>query len=195
MAKGDKVKDATEEGTAIPESRSAEESQLIPVGSMDTDPRTGATLRVGVPETTDEEDVAEFILWLQQEAEDGNTDEMAMLADALRKANTAQTIADALREKTTVNGKDHVDQPFLCTGFTIREGKYEDETLPFYASLEAINPDHPEGYIVNCGGMKVLVHLRTFRRFNALPLPLKITGKPTSKGRVVLSFEVLQQSK
>lgn len=193
-AKDQKIKESTEE-TAIPEPRSAEESQVVPVGSMNRDPRTGEELKVGLPETNDEEDIAEFIVWLSESADAGNVDEMAMLAAELRKANTAESIADALRDKTTVNGKDHVDIPFMCTGFTIREGKYEDETLPFYASLEAINPDHPEGYIVNCGGMKVLVHLRTLERFNAFPVPLVIRGKTTSKQRTVLTFEVLQQNR
>lgn len=193
-AKDQKVKESTEE-TAIPEPRSAEQSQIIPVGSMNRDPRTGAELLVGLPETDDEQDIADFILWLAEKADEGNVDEMAMLAQMLRQANTAETVADALRGKYLVNGKDHVGVPFMCTGFTIHEGKYEDETLPYFASLECINPDHPEGYVANCGGMKILVHLRTFERFSSFPIPLMFTGSPTRKGRIVLNFEVLQQTK
>ena len=195
MAKADQKQKDAEATETIPEPRSEADSQMVPAGSMDRDLTTGAEIRVAIPETDDEQDVADFILWLSESADADNVDEMAMLAQALRQANTAQSIADALREKTTVNGKDHVDIPFMCTGFQIREGKYEDETLPFYASMEAIDPDHPEGFIINCGGMKPLVHLRTLQRFNAFPLPMKITGKTTRKGRTVLSFEILQQGK
>jgi len=195
MAKGDRVKDATGEDTAIPEPRSAQESQVVPVGNMDTDPRTGATLKVGIPETDDEADVADFILWLSESADASNVDEMDMLVETLRRANTAQSLADALREKTTINGRDHRDKPFMCTGFTIREGKYEEETIPYYASLECIDPDRPEGFIVNCGGMKILVHLRSMERFNAFPIPLAIRGVTNKRGRTPLSFEVLQQQK
>lgn len=195
MAKADAKPKEHEDITAIPEPRDAADSQVVPVGNMDTDPRTGALLKVGIPETSDEDDVAEFILWLQEQAEEGNTDEMAMLAQMLRQANTAETVADALRDKTTVNGKDHCDVPFMCTGFTIREGKFEDETLPYYASLDVLSPEYPGGYVVNCGGYRILVHLRSLQRFNAFPIPLAIRGKTTRKGRTTLTFEVLQQAK
>lgn len=175
----------------VPEQR----SQMVPVGSMDVDPATGAPIRVGTPEDSDEDVVGAFILWLQAEAEASNEDSMSILADALRKADSAQSIAEALREKTTVNGKDYVDKPFMASGFTIHEGRFEDEDIPYFASIEAANAEHPDGFIVNCGGAKVLMHFRTLQRFNAFPVPMKITARETKKKRTVLSIEILEQTK
>lgn len=188
----EKVQAAQQED--MPDVVPAQRAQVVPVGSMDVDPRTGAQIRVGVPESSDEEEMAEFILWLQEEAQSSNEDEMAILADMLRRTKTAESVAEALKEKTTINGKDFVGQPFMATGFSVHEGKFEGETLPYFASITAFSPDYPDGFVVNCGGGKVLIHLRNLQRLNAFPIPLCITGKTTRKGHVVLSFEVLKQN-
>lgn len=195
MAKTTSVKTTQEEEEQVPDVVPASKAQVVPVGSMDRDPATGQPIRVGVPENSDEDEVGAFLVWLQEEADEANADSMAILAEQLRRANSAESIREALAEKHTINGKDFIAVPFLATGFTIREGKFEDEELPFYASIDAINPDNPDGFVVNCGGNKVLVHLKTLKRFDAFPIPMCITGKPTRKGRTVLSLEILEQTK
>lgn len=191
-ARANTAQDEQEDVAAVvPEQR----SQVVPVGSMDTDPATGAEVRVGVPESDDEEAVGEFILWLQEEAEQENADSMAILAAQLRQANTATSLVEALREKKTINGKDYVGKPFMAHSFSIHEGKFEDEQIPYFASIEATDPDHPGGFVVNCGGAKVLMHMRTLQRFEAFPIPMRITGRETRKKRLVLSIEILEQTK
>lgn len=194
MARTDRTKAAEETVTEIPEQRSEETSQVAVRESMDIDPSTGMPIRVGVPERSAEDSIAAFITWLQEQADNANVDSMAMLADMLRRADSATSVAEALKEKATVNGRDFVGIPFLATGFTIREGRWEDDELPYYASIDAVLPDRPDGIVINCGGMKILVHLRTLARLNQWPLPLVITGKETRKGHQVLSFELLKQT-
>lgn len=195
MTQKQRVKTDVVEGEAIPEPRSAAESQLVPLGSMDVDSSTGAPIRVGVPETNDTDTIAEFVLWLQEKSENSNEDSMSRLADMLRRSHTAESVAEALREKRTVNGLDFVARPFMATGFTIHEGKFEDEEIPYFASIDATDPDHPDGFIINCGGDKILVHIQSLDRLNAFPIALCITSKTTRRGRTVLSFEVLEQNR
>lgn len=188
----DKAPVSTQEET--PDVVPAQRAQVVPVGSMDVDSTTGAPIRVGVPESSDEEIMADFILWLQEEANAANEDSMSILADQLRRAMTAESVAEALREKTTVNGKDFVGQPFMATGFAIHEGKFEDDEIPYFASIDAIDANHPDGFVVNCGGGKVLAHMRALQRLQAFPIPMCITAKETKKKRIVLSIEILQQN-
>jgi hypothetical protein len=183
-----------EQEEAVPVTIPAQESQLAVRESMDIDPNTGAKIRVGMPEQSDEDLVQEFLVWLQESADSATEDSMAMLASQLRVSLTAESVAEALKEKTTINGRDFIGIPFLATGFTIREGKFEDEDIPFYASIDAQHPNYPEGFVVNCGGMKILVHLQTLERLQAFPLAICVTGKPTRKGRTVLSFEIVKQN-
>jgi hypothetical protein len=146
---------------------------------------------LGVPEGTDEEMVGEFIVWLQEEAEKANVDSMAMLAQALRQADTATSVTEALKEAATASSKDVLDRPFLAHGFTIHEGTYEDSDLPFYASIEAQFKEIPEPVILNTGAFKVLAVLRALDRIGEWPLPLVFTGKTTRKGRTVVSLKYL----
>lgn len=195
MTKAQRATKVQEEGLDVPDVAPVESSQVVPVGPMDVDPRTGAQLRVGVADVDDEETVAEFILWLQQMAEEATGDSMSRLAEMLRRTQTTESVAEALREKTTVNGKDFVGVPFMATGVTVHEGRYEEEEIPYFVSIDAVNPTYPDGFVVNCGGEKILVHVRNLLRLNAFPIPLCITGKPTRKGRTILSFEVLEQTR
>lgn len=191
MANKTQQKEQQAQETDIPAEVPAQRAQLVPTGSMDVDPATGAAIRVGYPETSDEDEVGAFLVWLQEKADETNEDSMSRLADMLRTTSTAQSVAEALKEKYTVNGKDFVGEPFLATGFAIHEGKFEDEEIPYFASIEAITRAHPEGFIVNCGGDRVLVHMRNLDRLNAFPLHLRITSKETRKKRTILSLEVL----
>lgn len=146
---------------------------------------------VGVPETGDEELVGDFVIWLNAKAEEHNTDTMAMLAQALRQAEGAESIADALREAPTASSKDVTDRPFLAHGFTINEGQYEDSELPFFASIEAEFQELPERVILNTGAFKVLAVLRKLDEIGEWPIPLVFVGKQTRKGRTVVSLRYL----
>ncbi len=194
MAQRKKTSTPEVEEQSIPDVTPEESSQAAVRESMDVDPSTGATVRMGVPETPPGELVQEFLVWLEESANASNADSMAMLADMLRQAQTVETVADALKETTTIVGKEFIGIPFLMTGFTIRHGNFEGEELPYYASIDAQHPNYPGGLVVNCGGMKILVHLQTLERIGQWPIPVCITGKETRKGHTVLSFELLKQN-
>lgn len=195
MTKATRAKQAQEKQEDMPEVTPVERQQVVPVGSMDVDATTGAPLHIGVPETDDDAAVGEFINWLQERAEADNEDSMARLAESLRKANSAESVAEALRDKETVSGADFVGRPFMAHGFKVYEGDYEGSDIPYFASMDVTTPEYPGGVILNCGGAKILVHLMTLERLNAFPIPLCITGKKTRKGFTVLSFDVLEQNR
>lgn len=160
--------------------------------SMDVDPRTGATVHIGVPERTDEQEVQDFLLWLQESADVENQDTMARIAENLRRASSATSIADLLRELPTVSGKDFVDRPFIAHKFSIHEGEFEDEELPYFASIDATDPRSGESFIANCGGEKVLVYLYWLQRNAEWPLSMCFTAKQTRKGRTILSLAIVE---
>lgn len=153
--------------------------------------RVTADTVVGVPEASEEELVAEFVVWLTDKAAESNTDTMAMLAQALRQADGAASIAEALKEPVTASSKDVLDRPFLAHGFTIHEGQYEDSELPFFASIEAQFKEIPDRVILNTGAFKVLAVLRALDRIGTWPIPLVFVGKGTKKGRTVVSLKYL----
>ncbi len=194
MTKPTQTKTKADKAEVIPEVTPEDQAQVAVRESMDIDPNTGAKIRVGLPERTDEELVQDFLVWLQEKADASNEDTMKQLADQLRGARTAESVAEALKEKYTISGKDFVGVPFLARGFDIHEGTFEDEDIPFFASIDAEHPNHPAGFIANCGGMKVLVHLQTLERLNAFPLVICFTGATTRKGRTVLSIDKVEQT-
>lgn len=153
--------------------------------------RATADVVLGTPEATEEEMVQDFIVWLQEKAEEGNADTMAMLAQALRQADGAQSVREALKEPATASSKDVLDRPFLALSFTIHEGQYEDSDLPFFASIEAKFQEIEEPVILNTGAFKVLAVLRALERLNEWPLPMVFTGKNTKRGRTVVSLKYL----
>lgn len=193
MTKQQPTRHAQAEDVEIPDVIDADEAQLAVFESMDTDPRTGAKVKIGQPETDDDTMVQDFVVWLQESADANNQDSMARLAEMLRQASTAESVADALRDTPTISGKDFVDMPFLATGFEIHEGSFDAEEIPYFASIRAQHPNYPQGLVINCGGEKVLVHLYTLERLGQWPIPLKFTGKSTRKGHVVLSLELVKQ--
>lgn len=169
-----------------------EDTQQVAVRDKDAALKAATAETVlGVPESSDEDMVAEFIVWLQGKAEEDNTDTMAMLAQALRQADTATSLAEALRETPTISSKDCVDRPFLCYGYKIHEGQYEDSELPFFASLDVQFKEIEERVIINTGAFKVLVVLQVLDRIDEWPLPLVFTGKVTRKGRTVVALKYL----
>lgn len=190
MPPKDKVKDDTGLAAAFapPDYDGAE---LAVPESNDRIAAATAPTVVGVPETGDEELVGEFIIWLQQKAEEDNSDSMAMLAEALRKADNATNLADALREPPTASSKDVCDRPFLAHGFTIHEGSFEDSELPYFASIKAEFKELDEPVILNTGAYKVLAVLRALDRINEWPIPLVFVGKQTRKGHKVVSLKYL----
>lgn len=187
-SKMEKEEDAT--GQEFKVTPAADAQLAVP----DTDARIRAVTTptvVGVPEATDDEVVEEFVVWLQAKAEEANADTMQYLAEAIRKAQTAETVADALKEPLTASSKDVLDRPFLAHGFHINEGQYEDSELPFFASIEAEFKDLPERIILNTGAYKILAVLRALDGIGQWPLPLVFVGKGTRKGRTVISLKYL----
>jgi hypothetical protein len=146
---------------------------------------------VGVPEMGDEELVGDFVIWLNAKAEESNADTMSMLAQALRQAEGAESVAEALREAPTASSKDVLDRPFLAHGFTIHEGQFEEGELPFFASIEAEFKELPERVILNTGAFKILAVLRKLEEIGEWPIPLVFVGKQTRKGRTVVSLKYL----
>lgn len=191
MNKKNPVAQQRESQEDLPEVTPEARSQMAVRESMDVDPATGAQVHLGVPERDDMAEVQDFLAWLQSSADQEQVDTVARIAENLRRASTAESIADLLREKRTVSGKDHVGIPFVATGFVIHEGEFEEEELPYFASLDAIDPRTGEEYIVNCGGEKILVYLRWMAANAEWPLHMCFTGKQTRKGRTILSFDIL----
>lgn len=146
---------------------------------------------VGVPETSDDELVQDFIQWLNDKAEESNTDSMAMLAQALREAEDATTIAQALREPATASSKDVLDRPFLAYGFTIHAGQFEESEVPFFASIEAKFQEIDDRVILNTSGFKVLAVLRKLEAIGQWPIPLAFAGKTTKRGHTVVSLKYM----
>lgn len=181
----------TDERNPLPGKRKAKDSEVA-VRDMNAklEDATRETV-LGVPETSDEDMVATFVVWLQAKAEEANTDSMAALAQALRQAEGAESVAEVLKEPATASSKDVIDRPFLALGFTIHEGQYEDSDLPFFASIEAKFREIGEPVILNTGAFKVLAALRALDNIGQWPLPLMFIGKATKKGRTVVSLKYL----
>lgn len=187
-------KEKVRAGKSLEDVLGATDSDSQQVAVRDNDAAlTAATAEtvLGVPESSDEDMVGAFVIWLQEKADQDNTDTMAMLAQALRQADNATSLADALRETPTISSKDCVDRPFLCYGYTIHEGQYEDSELPFFASLDVQFKELSERVIINTGAFKVLAVLQALDRIDEWPLPLVFTGKATRRGRTVVSLKYL----
>ena len=190
MAKGSMEKEEAVTN-ALPKTRPAAESEVAVRDAGGKIAAATAPTIVGVPESTDEERVQEFILWLNAKAQETSVDSVAMIAQALRQADNATSIADALREAPTASSKDVLDRPFLAHGFKINEGQFEDSELPFFASIEAEFKELPEPVILNTGAFKILAVLQKLDEIGEWPLPLVFRGKQTRKGRTVVSLEYL----
>lgn len=178
-------------GTVAPE----DAQQIVPVQSMEVDPHNGARVAMGTPVRSDEEEVQDFLVWLQERADRANVDSMARIAENLRKAQNATSLAELLKEEPTASGKDHIGQAFWAKSFEIYEGEYEDEDLPYFASLKSTDPNSGQEFIMNCGGEKVLVYLQWMETNLTWPILMCFTGKETRKKRVILSIDVLRESK
>lgn len=194
MSKTKPVETQQETAEDVPAVAPEAEQQVAVREASDVDPRTGTRVIIGVPERSDEEEVQDLIVWLQQRADEGSQDAMARIAESLRKASSATSVAELLREPETVSGKDFVGIPFWATGFDVHSGEYEGDGLPFFISLNARQPDTGEPFIANCGGEKILPYMQWLDAHGKWPLLMCFTGKQTRKKRVVLGIDILQES-
>lgn len=181
----------TGERNKLPKTRAAKDSEVAVRDTESALKQATADVVLGVPEQSDEELVQDFLTWLTEKAESANMDSMAALAQALRAAEGADNVREALKEPVTASSKDVCDRPFLAHGFTIHEGQYEDSDLPFFASIEAKFAEIDEVVILNTGAFKVLAALRALERIGQWPLPLVFVGKNTKKGRTVVALKYL----
>ena len=132
--------------------------------------------------------VGNFVEWLTFRANSTDEDQFALMASIIGEIMEADNVADALREKSSISAKEVLGETLILHGFEVREGKFEESDLPFYASLTVGRPGSDKTRNLTCGGMKVLVRLRKLDEIGEWPVAVKFVGKETAKGFTALDM-------
>lgn len=131
--------------------------------------------------------MTQLIDYLAVRAQETDADTYAAMESVMREIFDAPDAASVLTEKMPIHGKEFVNKPFLCMGFTVREGEFEDGS-PFYAVLDVRLNGGKESRVVTCGGWKVLAKLAKLDMIGEWPQVMQIIGKETKKGYTVLDI-------
>lgn len=129
-----------------------------------------------------------LVQWLAEKATEGDMDTFAAMEAAIARMMQSESPDQVLAEDMPLHGKDFLDTPFTCSGFSLREGEFE-EGSPFYAMLEVTVGNTGERRVISVGGWKVLAQLMMLDIMEAFPVVLIIRGRPTRKGYTVLSLQ------
>lgn len=97
--------------------------------------------------------------WCLSKATTTDADQFDVMANMVAEILAADNLADALTKKMPRHAREYIGKPFVLTGFSIREGEYEQSQLPFYAALDATDPDTGASFVITCGGVKTLAVL------------------------------------
>jgi hypothetical protein len=128
-----------------------------------------------------------LVSWLAAKAEGTDDDTYADAEAMIRRVLSSDNPDEVLREETILHGKEFLDQPFLCHGFRVREGEFEDGA-PFYALLDVTIAAGTERRVVSCGGWRVLAALSVLDNLGEWPQEMMIKGNRTKKGFTALNL-------
>lgn len=137
---------------------------------------------------TNDAHMQNFMNWLVEQADGGDTDTYATMAAIMGEIMAAENPAEVMKEKQMLSGKDVVGRAFLLHSFTIRAGSYEDSMFQHYAVLDVSPPGIAETRVLTTGAAKVLMKLYALSRFNEWPQPIMFTSNTTSKGYEALDI-------
>jgi hypothetical protein len=136
-----------------------------------------------------------FVGWCVQRAETTDEDQYNIMASVVAEIMSSNNVADLMQERAPLHARDIIGVPLLLYGFEIREGKYEDSMIGFYAAMTCGRPGSDETRIVTCGGIKVMAKLYKLEEFinspdndESWPQVFWFTEKQTSKGYGVLDI-------
>lgn len=136
-----------------------------------------------------------FLTWCTSKAETTDEDQFAMMAAVIGEITRSENMAQLMEERAPLHARDLIGRPLILHGVEIREGKYEDSPIGFYAALTCGRAGTDETRIVTCGGMKVMAKLMMIEHFindpktdDEWPVIFWFTEKTTSKGFGVLDI-------
>jgi hypothetical protein len=144
--------------------------------------------RKGYEDAQDVDDIMQSLMdWCVAYAEEHAADNAAVMAAEVRRILSGEDAESVLAETAPLNGKEHLEKPFMLRGFTLNPTDFS-EGWPFYASMDCFIPGTGDTFSLNCGGPKVIAALRRLHELGEYPYALKVRGKSTRQGHTVLSL-------
>ena len=142
------------------------------------------------PVDGDLQDVLQSLMdWCQSYMMENAADSADAMAAEVRRILSGEDAESVLAESAPLNGKEHLEKPFLLHGFTLNPTDFT-EGWPFYAAMDASVPGTGDRFVITCGGPKVIAALKRLHDLGEYPYPVKIRGKETRAGRTVLQLVV-----
>lgn len=136
-----------------------------------------------------------FMTWCTARADTTDEDQFDIMASVIGEIMRSENVAQLMEERAPLHARDLIGKPLILHGFEIREGKYEESQIGFYAALTCGRAGTDETRIVTCGGLKVMAKLMMLEHFinrddtdDAWPLVFWFTEKTTGKGYGVLDI-------
>lgn len=127
--------------------------------------------------------------WCQQYMLDHAADSAAVMAAEVRRILAGESAEEVLAETNPLNGKEHLEKPFMLHSFTLNPTDFTDG-WPFYAAMDCSIPGTGDTFVLTCGGMKVIAALMRLHQIGEYPYPIKVRGAETRSGNTVLSLVV-----
>jgi hypothetical protein len=127
--------------------------------------------------------------WCQEYMMENAADSAAAMAAEVARILSGEDAESVLSESAPLNGKEHLEKPFMLHGFTLNPTDFT-EGWPFYAAMDASIPGTGDRFVITCGGPKVIAALKRLHELGEYPYPVKIRGKETRAGFTVLQLVV-----